>query len=140
VFNGFQNVGAQLLGIVGLEWDLLGVRDFNGDGRADLLFRRASDGMLSLYLMNGFQIIDAQLLGAVGLDQTLFGLGDVNGDGRSDMVFRRNSDGLVSIYLMNGFQLLAAQSIGAIGTDMVGCFGQPPLSVALTTAGGGSTP
>jgi sRNA-binding regulator protein Hfq len=140
LFNGFTNIGAQLLGIVGLEWNLLGVRDFNGDGRADLLFRRASDGMLSLYLLNGFTIIDAQLLGAVGLDMTLLGVGDVNGDGRSDLVFRRNSDGLLAIYLLNGFQLLDAQAIGTVGTDLVGCFGQPPLSVALTTAGGGSTP
>jgi hypothetical protein len=28
------------------DWELMGAADFNGDGRADLLFRRASDGAL----------------------------------------------------------------------------------------------
>jgi hypothetical protein len=34
-----------------------GVRDFRGDGRAEIVFRRSSDGILALYLMNGFQIV-----------------------------------------------------------------------------------
>jgi hypothetical protein len=36
-----------------------GVRDFRGDGRAEIVFRRSSDGILALYLMNGFQIVAA---------------------------------------------------------------------------------
>jgi hypothetical protein len=34
--NGFQLLSAQLLGVVGTEWRVQGVRDFNGDGRAML--------------------------------------------------------------------------------------------------------
>jgi hypothetical protein len=33
-----------------------------------MVFRRASDGMVSAYLMNGFQLIAAQLLGPIGVD------------------------------------------------------------------------
>ena len=36
-----------------MEWTLVGIGDFNGDGKADLLFRR-DDGVLSLYLMQRF--------------------------------------------------------------------------------------
>jgi hypothetical protein len=50
------------------------------------------------------------------------------------MVFRRTTDGNVTIYLMDGFQVLGAQSIGAVGTDFAACYGQPPLSVAASTA------
>jgi len=107
------------------------VRDFNGDGRADMLLRRSSDGMLSLYLMNGFQMLGAQLLGAVGTDFNLMAIGDLNGDGRADMVFRRASDGLLWAYQMDGFQILQSQPIGSVGMDFQGCYGQPPVPAPL---------
>jgi sRNA-binding regulator protein Hfq len=90
--------------------------DFNGDGRADMMFRR-TDGLISQYLMNGFQFLAINVLGAVGVDFTLVAVADFNGDGRADMLFRRASDGMLSLYLLNGPQLLGAQLLGAIGTD-----------------------
>jgi hypothetical protein len=68
LLDGFQIIGAQLLGVIGAEWSLVGVGDLNGDGRSDMVFRRISDGQLSLYTMNGFQIVSAQLLGMVGTE------------------------------------------------------------------------
>jgi hypothetical protein len=68
--NGFQIIGAQLLGAVGTDFTLLGIGDLNGDGRADMLFRR-SDGLLSAYLMNGFQLVAFQVLGTIGVDWAL---------------------------------------------------------------------
>jgi subtilisin family serine protease len=91
--------------------------DFNGDGRADMLFRRSTDGLISQYLMNGFQFLAINVLGAVGVDRTLVAVADFNGDGNADMLFRRASDGMLSLYLLNGPQLLGAQELGAIGTD-----------------------
>jgi hypothetical protein len=91
-----------------------GVRDFNGDGKADMLFRRASDGMLVLYLMNGFQVVSAQLLGAVGTEWELVGVRDF--DKRADMLARR-SDGMLVLYLMVGFKILGAQLLGSTAPD-----------------------
>src|SRR5262249_62106680 len=101
-------------------WRVRGVRDSNGDGRADLLFRRTSDGMLALYLMNGFQVAGAALVGAVGTDWALLGARDFNGDGRADMLFRRG-DGTLLLYLMDGFRVVAAQGGRALGPHL------PPL-------------
>jgi len=68
--DGFQIIGAQLLGAIGVDFTLLGLGDLNGDGRTDMLFRR-SDGLLLGYLMNGFQLVAAQALGTIGLDWAL---------------------------------------------------------------------
>jgi sRNA-binding regulator protein Hfq len=112
---------------------VIGVRDFNGDGRADILFRR-SDGMLAMFLMNGFTVLASQVLGVVGPDIVVLGLGDFNGDGRADLAFRRVSDGLMAIYLMNGFQILSITSLGTVGTEFSACYGQPPFAVAQAPA------
>jgi VCBS repeat protein len=34
-------------------WQIQGVSDFNGDGRADILWRRTTDGLGSIWMMNG---------------------------------------------------------------------------------------
>jgi FG-GAP-like repeat len=117
LMNGFQFLAVNVLGAVGTDWKLEAVADFNGDGGADLLFRRVSDGMLSIYLLRGPQILSAQMIGAIGTDWSLNGVGDFNGDGRADLLFRRNSDGMLSLYLMDGFQVAAARLLGAIGMD-----------------------
>jgi Subtilase family/FG-GAP-like repeat len=115
LMDGFQVLGAQVIGQLGLDWRLAGVRDFNGDGRADILFHR-TDGTLQLHLMNGFQVSAAQVIGQLGTDWQFQGLADFNGDGRADMLFQR-TDGTLLMYLMNGFQVLAAQVIGQLGSD-----------------------
>ena len=78
--------------------------DFNRDGRSDLLFRRNSDGLLSLYLLNGFQVSSTQTIKAIGADWNLEAVADFNGDGTSDMIFRRPSDGRLAMLLMDGGQ------------------------------------
>jgi sRNA-binding regulator protein Hfq len=67
LMNGFQIMGAQVLGALGTDWVPVSASDFNADSRADMLFRR-DDGLLALYLMNGFEIQAAQVIGAVGTD------------------------------------------------------------------------
>jgi hypothetical protein len=90
-----------------------GVLDFRGDGRAEIVFRRSSDGILTLYLMNGFQIVVAQPIGAIGTEWGLLGVRDFNGDARADMLFR-HSDGTLLLYLVDGFRIVAAQVLGTV--------------------------
>ena len=116
LMNGAQVQSAQTLGAVGVDWALAAVADFNGDGTADLLFRR-SDGMLSLSLVSGAKILAGQVIGSIGPDFDLVGTADFNGDGRADMLFRRKSDGMLALYLVNGFQIVQFQFLGAVGVD-----------------------
>jgi hypothetical protein len=77
--------------------------DFNGDGKADILWRNTATGENYLYLMNGKTIAGEGYLRTVP-DQNwkVAGIGDFNGDGRADVLWRNSATGENYIYLMNG--------------------------------------
>jgi len=89
--------------------------DFNGDGKADILWRNVS-GEVYIMLMNGAQMISAASLGIVGNDWQIAGLGDFNGDGKADILWR-NVSGEVSMWLMNGTTVISKNSLGVIAND-----------------------
>jgi len=84
---------------------------------ADILWRRATDGALSAWLMNGGTVLSGVGIGTVGLDWTLSGAGDLNADFSPDIVWRHASDGAVSAWLMNGVTVVSGVGIGAVGTE-----------------------
>ncbi|MFN2473647.1 MAG: FG-GAP-like repeat-containing protein, partial [Sphingomicrobium sp.] len=64
--------------------------DFNGDGRADVLWRNEG-GTISDWLgtaSGGFSINDGTALTQVSTDWHIIGRGDFNGDGKDDMLWR----------------------------------------------------
>src|SRR5438876_1017497 len=77
--------------------------DFNGDGKADILWRNSSTGENYVWLMNGTTITGK---GSVRTepDQNwkVAGVGDFNGDGTADILWRYSSTGENYVYLMNG--------------------------------------
>jgi hypothetical protein len=75
--------------------------DFNGDGKSDILLRRASDGRVDMWMINGTSMASSTTL-YTDIAWTVVGTGDFNGDGKSDILLRRASDGRVDIWLMNG--------------------------------------
>ena len=81
-------------------WSVVGQRDFNGDGKTDLLWRN-TNGDLAIWLMNGTQVSSGVDLGNVPTSWTVAGTGDFNGDGKGDILWRDTS-GNVAIWLMNG--------------------------------------
>ena len=97
---------------------LLVPRDWNGDGRPDII-ARASDGRLLMYRGNGsggFLQPTAQQIGSGWQDFTaLLAPGDWNGDGKQD-ILGRASDGRLLMYRGNGsggFLQPTAQQIGS---------------------------
>ena len=75
--------------------ELAGVDDFNGDGKADLLYRK-SDGSVGVHFLNS---ADNSL--EAGLDSAwqIAGTGDINGDGTADLILRSGSS--VGAWLMS---------------------------------------
>jgi len=84
----------------GISWLLLGAAlstpanaaDFNGDGRADILWRNG-DGRNALWFMNGATVTSAVF--TAGIDQLyrVVGVADFNGDGRADVLWRHSVSG-----------------------------------------------
>jgi alpha-tubulin suppressor-like RCC1 family protein len=87
--------------------------DLNADGKSDLIFRNASTGQISAWLMNGNAIAAAGGLVSPG-SWDVSHTADFNADGKADILFR-NSDGAVTLWLMNGLGINVA--VGLIGPD-----------------------
>jgi glycosyl hydrolase family 113/VCBS repeat protein/FG-GAP repeat protein len=100
-------------------WQLVGQRDFNGDGKADLLWSN-SNGDTSIWLMNGTTVSSTSDLGIVGNGWSIVGTGDFNGDGYGDILWR-NTNGDTSVWLMTGnatqVQVLSATDLGSVSTS-----------------------
>ncbi|HUD87639.1 MAG TPA: FG-GAP-like repeat-containing protein [Xanthobacteraceae bacterium] len=100
------------LGNVPLNWTVVGVGDFNGDGKADILWRDTA-GDLSIWLMNGTTILNPNTSAVGNMPTSWFvaGTGDFNGDGNSDILWQDTS-GDIAIWEMNGTAILNPNTAG----------------------------
>jgi Calx-beta domain/FG-GAP-like repeat/Galactose oxidase, central domain/Kelch motif len=81
------------------------VSDWNGDGKADVLWQQESTGELALWAFDATKRIGALSLSPDRVpDRKLWtaGSGDFNGDGQTDLVLQHQTTGAVSVWLMNG--------------------------------------
>ncbi|MBF0458527.1 MAG: VCBS repeat-containing protein [Nitrospirae bacterium] len=78
------------------------VRDFNGDGKSDILWQNSPTGAVAIWLMDN-ATIKSYGAAASSLDAAwkLKGVGDFNGDGKSDILWQNSSTGAVAIWLMD---------------------------------------
>ncbi|KJU85124.1 conserved hypothetical protein, secreted [Candidatus Magnetobacterium bavaricum] len=93
-------------------WQILKIGDFNGDGKADILWENRMTGELVIWLMDGEKIASAGLLALPGGDWQILGLGDFNDDGKSDILWQDIYSGMVAIWLMDGTSIVT----GGIGS------------------------
>jgi hypothetical protein len=119
--------GSTIVPTPGPDWHIVGTDDFDGDGRADLLWRTDS-GILAVWEMNGTQIKSADyirsgstIIKTPGSDWHVAGTGDFDGDGRGDLLWRTDS-GALAIWKMDGTQIKNADFI-RMGSGMVGAPG-----------------
>jgi hypothetical protein len=89
--------------------------DFNGDHKADILWRN-TDGTLYTLLMNGLSVIGTGSPGMPSNDLQVAGIGDFDGDGKADILLRNNS-GELDMWLMNGTSISSQRSFGVIPND-----------------------
>ncbi|MCW3095816.1 MAG: hypothetical protein JWL77_1434 [Chthonomonadaceae bacterium] len=84
-------------------WKVVGVGDFNGDGKSDLVFQNQTTNQVAIWFMNG-----AAFQGGVLMPFTppagwkAVGAGDFNGDGFSDLAFQNQSTRQIALWYMNG--------------------------------------
>ncbi len=74
------------------QWAIVGQRDFNGDGFADLLWRDTS-GNVAIWEMNGTTVLNenSSFVGNVATNWSIVGTGDFNGDGMGDILWQDTS-------------------------------------------------
>jgi Ca2+-binding RTX toxin-like protein len=98
--GGFTGNGGVVNQSVPVEWKIAGTADFNGDGRADILWRNVN-GQLSQWLgtaNGGFSGNGGIVNQSVPVDWKIAGTSDFNGDGRADILWR-NDNGQLSQWL-----------------------------------------
>ncbi len=83
-----------------------GVRsDFDGDGKADILWRNGTSGRNQVWLMNGTTVRAASKLGELtGYAWRVQAVVDFDGDGKADVLWRHADSGNNAIWTMNGGQ------------------------------------
>jgi Ca2+-binding RTX toxin-like protein len=120
--SGETFLTGQTLGTVSNQWVVQQAgADFNGDGRADILFRNLSGETYVWNSVAGGPVAFAgQSLGFTPTEWKIKGLGDFNGDGRADIVWRNDSG---EVYLQNsaatGPVALTGQSLGMVDNSWV---------------------
>ncbi len=82
-------------------WQVAAVGDFNGDDKADLVWRNSASGQTSVWQMNG-QATTASAVVMTDTHWTVNAVADFNGDGKSDLVWYNATTGQTAMWLMNG--------------------------------------
>jgi hypothetical protein len=115
LMNGTGGSGGALSTVPDANWKIAGVGDYDGNGKADILWRHAVTGQNYVWLMNGISIASGGYLSSVpDTNWQIQGTGDWDGDGKADILWRHAVTGQVYVWLMNGFTVVAGGSVGTV--------------------------
>lgn len=112
-------------GAIDMSWAIRGVGDFDGNGRADILFLNLATNATRVWLnvgpLGSFTFADTQATSIrPGSTENVdvLGTGDFDGDGKSDILWYRLDTGVYRLWTMNGASATAA-TIPSTGFDRV---------------------
>src|SRR5260221_898505 len=111
----------------GPEWHMVGAGDFNGDGKADIVWENTATGVRAIWLMNNGAFTGNTIgLGTVDPSWHIAGVGDF-GNGQSDLVWENTVTGARAIWVMSNGVFQSSVSLGTVSTQWhiagVGNFG-----------------
>src|SRR5262249_1496835 len=89
--------------------------DFQGDGKADLVWRNASTGGDVIWFVNGTTVAASAVLPVVADPNfKIVGIGDFQGDGKADILWRNSVSGANILWLMNGPTVAASGALPTV--------------------------
>jgi hypothetical protein len=97
--------------------------DFGGDGKADILWRHATQGDAWLWPMNGAaRTAESYVRTVADTNWEIRGLGDQTGDGKADILWRHKTTGTIYFWPMDGSTPLSETFVGTVDPayDIVG--------------------
>ncbi len=84
-------------------WKVVGIGDFNADGKSDLVLQNQTTNQIAVWYMNGAVYQGGALLSSTpGAGWQVVGAGDFNADGFTDLAFQNQSTGQIALWYMNG--------------------------------------
>jgi hypothetical protein len=110
-----------------LGWRVDGVGDLNGDGKADIVWRKTGAGVdkgaVFLWTMDGTGISNARYLDPISEDWQVVDLGDFDGDGKTDVLWRNMNAsspdaGKLYVWIMDGPNVVAGTGYTASQADL----------------------
>ena len=95
----------------------LAPRDYNGDGKSDILWRHALSGEVSYWQMDGDALtLEASVATISNLDWQIAATGDYDGDGDADMLWRNTATGQNWMFLMDGPTIASSVGVNTVPT------------------------
>jgi hypothetical protein len=97
-------------------WRIVGIGDLDGDGKADLVWRNRSTGMVFGMLMNGLAVSSSGVVYTEpDLNWEIVSIGNYTSDAKADLLWRNKTTGMVFLLPMNG--LVAASGGSVLWTE-----------------------
>jgi hypothetical protein len=106
--NGYSIANAgEMSEVTDANWKVAGLGDFDGDGKADVLWRNTLTGENLVYLTAtpfgaGPHYALQTINYVTDMNWDIAAVGDYNGDGKDDIFWRNNATGENLVYMMNG--------------------------------------
>jgi hypothetical protein len=66
--NGGAIASVSVPGVIGTDWQIKGIGDFDADGKADILWQHPASGTVAVWFMNGGAIASVAVPGVIGTD------------------------------------------------------------------------
>ncbi|MEO6995474.1 MAG: FG-GAP-like repeat-containing protein [Lacunisphaera sp.] len=91
--------------------------DFDGDGKADLVWTNTETGERSMWFLDGNSIKGGASLGVVPVEWVISATADFDGDGKADLLWTNTLTGDRAIWLMNGSVRRSNSFMGTVPVD-----------------------
>lgn len=114
-------------------WIPVAEADFNGDGKADILWHNELTGQILLFVMNGTTKVAEQAIGAADPAWHIMGAADFNGDGHPDILWQNYASGQLFIWFMTSNNGVASTMNPFLGINVYSL--QPNGSMTIATLG-----